>query len=162
MRERLHFILAASLAVFIFMAPAHAFPTIDPVVGLWYTENKEGGVQFFNCGNEICGRLYYLRDSLDEDGGLSRDIHNPDLSLRDRPLCHLQFIKGFKPDQMGHYADGIIYSPRHGANFNAEMTLLDGNTLKVRGYLLIPLFGESQIWTRARTMPECSTPPGVR
>jgi uncharacterized protein (DUF2147 family) len=131
--------------------------TADPlkaVSGLWYTEGREGGVELYPCGDEICGRLYWLNDAADDN--ISRDERNPDPDLRERPLCHLQFIGGFKPTEDYHYNNGWIYSPRHGAEFNAHMTLLNHDTLKVRGYLFFPALGQSQIWKRATNMPGCS------
>ncbi len=90
----------------------------------------EGGVELYPCGDEICGKLcYWLKDN-QENGSVSRDTKNPDPAKRDRPLCHMQFMGGFVPDSQGHYEDGWIYSPRHGANFSAEMTLADHETLE--------------------------------
>lgn len=92
-----------------------------------------------------------------ENGDISRDTNNPDPALRQRPLCHMQFMGGFTPDadRQGHYTDGWIYNPRDGGIYSAEMTLIDHGTLKLRGYLFFPFLGESQIWKRATTMPTC-------
>ena len=78
-----------------------------------------------------------------------------ELSLRDKPLCGMQFMGGFEPDGKGHYNGGWIYSPRHGANFSAEMKLVNPSTLDLHGYIFIPLFGASQTWTRAKAMTHC-------
>jgi uncharacterized protein (DUF2147 family) len=62
---------------------------------------------------------------------------------------------GFKPEGKGRYTDGWIYSPLHGATFQAEMTLVDHNTLDLHGYIFIPALGQSQTWTRAKSLPSC-------
>src|ERR1700733_12567919 len=100
-------ILFATLMALIF-APlaAEAAPKTPPanpltsLSGLWYTENHEGGIQLYPCDGKICGRFYWMKNkegSADEDG-VSRDFRNPDPALRRRPLCHMQFMSNFTPD----------------------------------------------------------------
>lgn len=135
-------------------------PSTDPVTGLWYTEDRDGIVELYPCAAHICGRFYWLKDA-EANGDMSHDTHNPDSDLRARPLCGLTFMTGFVPNGKGHYADGTIYSPRDGANFNAEMTLADHHTLNLRGYILLSVFGETQSWKRAGAdAPKCSVPGG--
>lgn len=129
----------------------------DPVTGFWYTEAHEGGVELYSCDTKICGRFAWVSRKPGED--IPRDDHNPDTIKRQRPLCHMQFMSGFTPDGHGHYEDGTIYSPRHGHNFNADMTLINNDTLDLHGYVLAPILGESQTWTRVKTMPSCDAPP---
>ncbi|MDP9126638.1 MAG: DUF2147 domain-containing protein [Pseudomonadota bacterium] len=127
----------------------------DPIIGLWYTQEHDGGIEFYNCDQDICGRFYWIKDD-EKNGDRSRDTKNPDPGKRQTPLCGMQFMGGFRPDGHGHYANGWIYSPHHGANFNAEMKLIDHETLELRGYMLFPFLGESQTWTRAAKLPKCA------
>jgi len=127
---------------------------LKAISGRWYTEGHEGGIELYPCGDEICGRFYWLKDKM-ENGDISRDKNNPDPNLHRRPLCHMQFMGGFTPDQQSHYTDGWIYNPRDGGTYSAEMTLIDRDTLDLRGYLFFPFLGESQTWTRATSMPTC-------
>src|ERR1700742_2336556 len=107
------------------------------ISGIWYTEDRDGGVELYPCGKEICGRFYWLGADNNKPEA-SRDSKNPDPELRQRTLCKAQFMGGFTPDGKGHFKDGWIYSPRHGATFSAEMTLVDHDTLDLHGYVFIP------------------------
>lgn len=117
------------------------------IIGLWYTEDKDAIIAFYPCDNKICGRFHWLQDDSAEKPSL--DKNNPDPNLQQRRLCGLEFMTGFKLTKADHYEHGLIYSPRHGENFDAQITLLDANRLKLRGFVLTSLFGSSQIWTKA-------------
>lgn len=125
----------------------------DPIDGLWYTENHEGGVELYSCDNKICGRFYWFKPGKEEKA--IYDQQNPDPEKRGRLLCKLQFMGDFTSDGKGHYSEGWIYSPRHGQTFNAEMTLIDHDTLSLHGYVIIPLLGDDQIWKRTKHLHAC-------
>jgi uncharacterized protein (DUF2147 family) len=64
------------------------------------------------------------------------------------PVLSLQLIKGMQRNGL-KYENGTIMDPRDGAVYRAQMTLSpDGKQLDVRGYLLTPWLGRSQIWNR--------------
>ena len=64
------------------------------------------------------------------------------------PMIGLTMVKGMKRD--GHsYQEGSILDPRDGTVYHAQMELsADGKSLSVRGYLGIPLLGQTQVWKR--------------
>lgn len=68
--------------------------------------------------------------------------------LKDAPMLGLTIVKGMKRDG-NTYEGGTILDPRDGTVYHAQMELSDdGEQLFVRGYLGIPLLGETQTWTR--------------
>ena len=75
---------------------------------------------------------------------------------KNAPMLGLTIVKGMKRD--GHnYEEGSILDPRDGTLYHAQMKLsADGKELEVRGYLGIPLLGQTQVWKR---LPDDSIAP---
>ena len=103
-------------------------------------------IEIAACGASICGRLVES-DGLRTNPQL-RDTHNRDAAQNGRPLKGLLMLQGFTADEKG-WVNGIIYNPDDGGTYKGTITIVDADTLKLRGCIVWPLC-KTQTWKRAR------------
>jgi len=120
----------------------------DAILSKWLNPSGEGQIQIYKKGSLYFGRLVWLREP-DADGKPKTDIHNPNQTLKSRPILGLEILKDFTFDGDDTYTDGTIYDPKSGKTYSCKMTL-NGNRLKIRGYIGISLLGRTETWTRVK------------
>lgn len=119
------------------------------LVGLWATEGGKSHIKIAPCGINFCGSIVWLAEPLDEDGKIKYDVNNPKKELRNRSIIGLPLLTAFvESSEVNVWEGGDIYNPEDGKTYSCTLTLLDSKTLKVRGYVGLPLFGKTQIWQR--------------
>ena len=123
--------------------------TADKIFGAWATEEGKAHVEITSCGKNLCGSIIWLKEPLDEQGQPKHDENNPDIALQSRRILGLPLLANFTAgDEADIWENGSIYNPEDGEIYSCTITFLDSNTLKVRGYVGLPLFGKTQVWTR--------------
>lgn len=99
--------------------------------GLWLTESRKAVIEIHPCaGARLCGRIVWMADNTPR-------------------LCRMQILEGFEDDGTGEWHHGTVLDPRDGSRWQAEITPKPGGILHMRGFVLMSLFGETQVWTRA-------------
>jgi uncharacterized protein (DUF2147 family) len=128
-------------------AAAGAEPT---PVGVWLHPNQRIQVEIAPCGARLCGKMIWFRWPNDAQGRPLVDFKNANPALRARPLLGLAIVHGLHRTGERTWAEGRIYNPDDGVEYNSVMTMPADGTLRVRAYVLLPLLGKTMIWTRVR------------
>jgi hypothetical protein len=124
-------LLAAALMV--------AQPAAEPVEGLWLTQDREGVIEIAPCAGAgaLCGRIVGQAEPLLADGTRPMDVHGV-------PHCGLVILHDARKAEDGRW-HGRITDPDDGSDWSCVIWV-EGGALHLRGYLLVPLLGQTQIW----------------
>ena len=121
----------------------------DDIIGIWLSEEKNGKIEIYKSGYKYYGKLIWGKTMFEADGRTSKkDVKNSDINLRTRKLKDLIMLTNFV-FQDNVWSGGKIYDPQAGKLYSCTMKL-KANTLNIRGYVGISLFGRSSQWTRIK------------
>jgi uncharacterized protein (DUF2147 family) len=111
-------------------APAAAATRdLNPPLGVWLTEEKEGKVRIEQCGNNLCG---YSVDSKSNQNG-------------EQVLINMKPGKDQNKDQKW---SGRILDPNSGSTYDSTIALKGTDRLRVQGCAFGGMFCGGQTWTR--------------
>jgi uncharacterized protein (DUF2147 family) len=121
----------------------------DAILGVWLSGTGKAKIKIFkDAENKFHGKIVWLRDPLNEEGKPKMDKNNPDDAKKKTPLLGLQNLRNFVYEGENKWIDGQIYDPENGSDYSCKMELIDNNTLEVRGFIGISLFGRTDVWKR--------------
>ena len=150
MRRNLNIIVWAVMVSFL-LIPVIVFAGAegDVILGKWLTAGEKSVVEIYKCGDEYCGKIIWLKEPLDKDGKEKLDDKNPDESKRNRKIVGLQILSGLKYKGDSKWEGGRIYDPEKGKTYKCKAKL-EGDNLKLRGYIGFSLIGRTTTWTRKK------------
>ena len=116
--------------------------------GRWLTASGNLEVEIAPCGEALCGTVVRVV--------ANKSMGAPDKAMAPvdaRPALGMRILMDFKPSDDEQW-EGRIYNRENGKTYRCVMTLLAPDQLKIRPYIVLPLFGQTQIWRRISTTPE--------
>jgi len=113
----------------------------DRILGMWRTPNGESTIEVVKCGDAYCGNIKSMAKAMN-------DLHNPDASLRNRPLLGVQIMKGFKYAGAETWSEGTLYGPERGKEVSPKIVLTAPDSLDIR--VAAGLVKKTVTWTRIR------------
>jgi uncharacterized protein (DUF2147 family) len=139
-------------------APANsatAFPS-----EYWVSEKDGWTVKTMPCDSGLCAYLVDFKPQPEDPPGYQPvDEHNPDKSKRGDLLCGHIMMGGFQASKDGDatWDGGWVYDPDHGTTYSGKITVVDQDTVKLRGFIGISLLGRTLVLHRQATAPKQCT-----
>ena len=136
----------ASLAVLVAASASAAGPD-----GRFITQSGNLEVEVAPCGNALCGTVTKVI--------ADKSMSHPGEEMRPadgRPALGLRILSDFTPGSTATPAStwrGQIYNRENGKTYDCIMSVNDAGNLTLRAYVLLPLFGKTQVWQRVAQEP---------
>jgi uncharacterized protein (DUF2147 family) len=134
------------LAALAGLLAASAWSNETAVLGVW--SGGDSLVEVSVSGESLSMKVLAIRDAvylpdegLGEPGSPRRDDNNPDPALKARLLVGMELLADYR--WTGKRWEGKIYDPGSGNTYSSRMEL-DGDRLKMRGYIGMPMLGRTQ------------------
>ncbi|MBW4038841.1 MAG: DUF2147 domain-containing protein [Acidobacteria bacterium] len=147
--------------LFLLTCAAAAAASTTSVMGDWTTADHSV-VRIEPCSNSsaaagktVCLTVIQVPPNAPrgKDGQVT-DGQNPDPNLRSRPICGLVIGTGFQQTDPDRLADGKLYDPNSGRTYSGTIAL-NGDTLHLRGFIGVSLFGRTETWHRSPAITPC-------
>lgn len=109
-------------------------------VGDWLVKDGYAHIRIDNCSGKMWGVVAWEKES-------GVDNNNPDPAKRNRPMLGVPILLGLKPVQANKW-EGEIYNSQNGKIYQANITMLSPDVLKLEGCVFGGLFCGGENWTR--------------
>lgn len=121
----------------------------DLVMGKYINASGEAHIEIFKKNEKYFGKIVWLKNPKNEQGGTKMDVRNPDDKLKSKPLLGLEILKDFIYDGE-KWTDGKIYDPKSGKTYSCNITRKVSGDLNIRGYIGISIIGRSETWKKVK------------
>lgn len=131
----------------LFLTVIHSFtnPSLqqaNDITGMWFNPEKNTKIHIYKSGDKYMGKIVWLKEPYQADGKtLKKDKSG------EKTILNLVFLSNFVFDD-DEWVDGSIYDPSSGKTYSGKITM-EGNILKLKGYIGSPILGKTVNWTRA-------------
>jgi uncharacterized protein (DUF2147 family) len=120
----------------------------DAILGVWESGSGKARVKIDKVSDKFFGKIVWLKEPNSEEGKPKVDKNNPEEKLRTTPLLGYRMLKDFSYKEEKTWEDGTIYDPENGSTYSCTIKMTDENTLEVRGFIGVSLFGRTDVWKR--------------
>ena len=141
--KKLFILVTTVLTLILNLTQAQSTIQQDKILGEWLNGDKTGIVEIYKQENKYYGKIVRRADK----GPKKYDVHNPDPNEHTQLLAGKIILKDLSYDD-DEWEDGTIYNPNNGKTYKCVIEMTDNNTLEMTGYVGVPLFGSTQVWTR--------------
>ncbi len=139
---------ATIAAIMLALLPISVRAQEPALIGVWLYPNQRFEVAIVPCGEQLCGKIAWLKSPADAQGQPRMDCKNADPALRQRPLLGLTVLQGLRQVDENTWEDATIYNPDDGTSYSATLSIASDGTLHMRGYEFIALLGRTVVLTR--------------
>jgi uncharacterized protein (DUF2147 family) len=122
------------------LLPCRYAAAAAPIIGNWLTQDHQGVIGISPCGAGFCGRILGMSPPVTPAGG-------PPLDNTGKPKCGLTILR-VAPSTDPNQWNGHITDPDDGKVYDSQLSVDPQGRLHLRGYILTPLLGQTQIWTK--------------
>ncbi|GAB2815373.1 DUF2147 domain-containing protein [Ferruginibacter profundus] len=123
----------------------------DAIVGQWMSEDNNLKVEVYKDGTQFKAKVLWFDDSDDKNKPWNTrlDEKNPKAALRSRKIAGMEVLSGLTYDEEDdEWVDGVIYDSKSGKEWSSKVWINKNHQLKVRGYWLVSLFGETMTFNK--------------
>jgi uncharacterized protein (DUF2147 family) len=142
--------LAAACLLAAFGAGSQSVTAADPR-GRWITASGNLEVEIAPCGDALCGTVTRVLANRSMEGGAA-----PMQPVDSRPALGMTLLRDFRPsgaDQPPAEWAGELYDRENGKTYRCRMSMSGAGQppgeLVLHPYVGLPLFGKTQLWSRA-------------
>lgn len=115
----------------------------DDIIGVWYSQLKEGNIQIYKSGKKYYGKLVYLKHSIDDQGKPVLDVNNPNKELRKQPLVGILLLSDLTYDTKKNKWKGKLYDydGEKGNTYDSYLTITKNGNLNIKGFWGLSFLG---------------------